>query len=199
MTSETKRRLYTLLVTAINILVQVLFVGYVWWRYYNPMIPKAYWFKGHIYIMSLYAIVLLLFMHIYGATRVGYFKRWDAMLSHLFATICANVFFYAEIALLAYKFPTVKPLVAATVLAFIFELIWLKLVLHWYRLLFPPHKVLLVYGRRRSRRRVRSWQNAGISFRSSGRFQRKSWERRCWMRMMRSCSGTSRMRFATGF
>lgn len=147
MTSETKRRLYTLLVTAINILVQVLFVGYVWWRYYNPMIPKAYWFKGHIYIMSLYAIVLLLFMHIYGATRVGYFKRWDAMLSHLFATICANVFFYAEIALLAYKFPTVKPLLAATVLAFIFELIWLKLVLHWYRLLFPPHKVLLVYGR----------------------------------------------------
>lgn len=147
MTSETKRRIYTLLVTAVNVAVQVLLVGYVWWRYYNSMIRIAFWVKGHIYIMSLYAIVLLLFMHIYGATRVGYLKRWDAMLSHLFATICANVFFYAEIALLAYKFPTVKPLAAATVLAFIFELIWLKLVLHWYRRLFPPHKVLLVYGR----------------------------------------------------
>lgn len=147
MTLETKRRFYTLLVTTITVLVQVLLVGYVWWRYYNSMIRIAFWVKGHIYIMSLYAVVLLLFMHIYGATRVGYFKRWDMALSHVFATICANVFFYAEIALLAYKFPTVKPLLAATVLAFVFELVWLKLVLHWYRLLFPPHKVLLVYGR----------------------------------------------------
>ena len=97
MTLETKRRFYTLLVTTITVLVQVLLVGYVWWRYYNSMIRIAFWVKGHIYIMSLYALVLLLFMHIYGATRVGYFKRWDTALSHVFATICANVFFYAAV------------------------------------------------------------------------------------------------------
>ena len=60
------RRLYTLAVSGINILVQTMFMTMVWKQYYNPYIRIPFWTRGHWYIMTLYFAMLMFFTHVYG-------------------------------------------------------------------------------------------------------------------------------------
>lgn len=144
---EIKRRIYTLLIAGVNILVQTGIIGYVWYQYYNPIIRIPFWTKGHWYILTIYCFVLLFFTHIYGGLKIGYLKKPDALLSQIFATLCANLVFYAEVSLLAYYFPTPLPLIWVTIADIVFVFIWLQITVIIYSRLFPPHQVLLIYGR----------------------------------------------------
>ena len=90
---EIKRRLYTLAVAGINILMQEILVDGMWRQYYNPYIRIPFWTKGHWYIMTLYVVVLMFFTHIYGGLKIGYQKPFDVMLSQIVAIICANTVF----------------------------------------------------------------------------------------------------------
>lgn len=124
-----------------------MFMSFVWKQYYNPYIRIPFWTKGHWYIMTLYLIVLMFFTHIYGGLKIGYLKRFDALLSQIVAMICANVIFYVEIVLLAYHFLSVTPILAVTIADILFILFWTKMSMKLYRHLFPPHSILLIYGR----------------------------------------------------
>lgn len=144
---EIWRRIYTLIVSGINIFIQTMFMSFVWKQYYNPYIRIPFWTKGHWYIMTLYLLVLMFFTHIYGGLKIGYLKRFDALLSQIVATICSNVIFYVEIVLLAYHFLSVIPILAVTLADILFILLWTKLSMKLYGQLFPPHLILLIYGR----------------------------------------------------
>jgi len=145
-TSDTKRRLYILVVSAINLGIQTALCGSVWYQYYNPIIRIPFWTKGHWYIITLYCLILIFFTHIYGGFKIGYLKKWDSMFSQIFATICANMVFYAEIALLAYYFPTPLPLLRITFINILFVIIWLQITTFLYSRMFSPHEILLIYG-----------------------------------------------------
>lgn len=146
-TQEIRRRIYTLTVSAINIFIQTMLMTFVWKQYYNPYIRIPFWTKGHWYIMTLYMVVLMFFTHIYGGLKIGYLKRFDALLSQIVATICANVIFYIEIVLLAYHFLSVAPILAVTLADTMFILLWIRISMKLYERLFPPHSILLIYGR----------------------------------------------------
>lgn len=145
-TSDTKRRIYILLVSGISLIVQTIFCGIVWYQYYNPLIRIPFWTKGHWYILTLYCLILIFFTHIYGGFKIGYLKKWDSMFSQIFASICSNLIFYAEIALLAYYFPTPFPLLCTALIDIVFIILWLQITTKIYGSLFPPHKICLIYG-----------------------------------------------------
>lgn len=161
---EIYRRIYTLMVSGVNILVQTGVVGWVWYKYYNPLIRIPFWTKGHWYILTIYCFALLFFTHIYGGLKIGYLKRPDALLSQIFAALCSNVVFYAEISLLAYYFPTPAPLLYATIFNLLFIVIWLLVTVAVYNFLFPPHKVLLIYGRNKEQDAVKKLKQRADKF-----------------------------------
>ena len=144
---EIKRRLYTLAVSGVNILMQEILVDGMWRQYYNPYIRIPFWTKGHWYIMTLYVVVLMFFTHIYGGLKIGYQKPFDVMLSQIVAIICANTVFYVEVVLLAYKFLPITPIMVVTGINICLVLVRTEASMKLYRKLFPPHRVLLVYGR----------------------------------------------------
>jgi len=144
---EIKRRLYTLAVAGVNILMQEMLMDRMWRQYYNPYIRIPFWTKGHWYIMTLYVVVLMFFTHIYGGLKIGYLKPFDVMLSQIVAIICANTVFYVEVVLLAYKFLPITPIMVVTGINICLVLVWTEASMKLYRKLFPPHRVLLVYGR----------------------------------------------------
>ena len=143
------RRLYTLAVSGINILVQTMFMTMVWKQYYNPCIRIPFWTRGHWYIMTLYFAMLMFFTHVYGGMKIGYLKRFDILLSQGVATVCASVLFYGEIFLLAYRFLTIVPIAAVTVVNIAFSVAWTWIAAKAYSRLFPPHRILLIYGRQK--------------------------------------------------
>ncbi len=144
---EIKRRLYTLTVAGINILMQEILMDRMWRQYYNPYIRIPFWTKGHWYMMTLYVVVLMFFTHIYGGLKIGYHKQFDVMLSQIVAIFCANTVFYIEVVLLAYRLLPITPIVIVTGINIFLVLVWTKAAMKMYGKFFPPHKILLIYGR----------------------------------------------------
>ena len=105
---DTKKRMYTLSVIAISVVIQTLIILVVWLGYYNnkPIIRKIFVLRGHYFIMVLYAIVLFAFNRSCGSMKIGYYKMPDIMFSQMVANIASNVVLYLEICLLAYGFPS---------------------------------------------------------------------------------------------
>ena len=119
---------------------------YVWVRYYNTELPKAYYFWGHVFISVVYFAILLLISIMYGGLRIGSYRMIELLFSQGFSTILTNVIFYAIIALLAYHFPTPLPLIAGMVLQGVLIGVWILLATYGYRALFPPIDLLVVYS-----------------------------------------------------
>ena len=143
---ESIKRMYTLAMALFGIAVQTMFVYVVWINYYNKIIQKAFWYKGHFFIMCIYFIVLFFFTRTYGGLKIGYLKTGEVMFAQIFANICANFVFYVELCLLKYGFPSPTYLLSAMAVQILFILIQVFFVGKIYYQIFPPYQVLVVYG-----------------------------------------------------
>lgn len=145
---DTKKRLYTLGVITISILIQTLIVLIVWLGYYNnkPIIRKIFVLRGHYFIMVIYAMVLFYFNRNNGSTKIGYYKVPDLIFSQIVSNVSANVVFYLEICLLAYGFPSPVKLIQASLVQNLFNIMWVFIISKIYNKIFNPHKVLLLFG-----------------------------------------------------
>lgn len=143
---ESIKRMYTLAMALIGIAVQTMFVYFVWINYYNRMIQKAFWYKGHFFIMGIYFVILFFFMRTYGGLKIGYLKTGEVMFAQIFANICANFVFYIELCLLKYGFPSPVYLLCAMAVQIVFIIITVYLIGKVYYKIFPPYQVLVVYG-----------------------------------------------------
>ena len=128
--------------------VQSIIFMYVWIYCYNDFMERPYQRLGHYYLAAVYALILYVFSSIYGSLRLGYFKNWELIYTHTLATICANAVSYIPIVLLVKHFKSVMPLIGLTVLQFVVIVVWGHLANGFYRKLYPPRKVIMIYGER---------------------------------------------------
>ena len=119
---------------------------YVWFWHYNTGIPKAFYFWGHVFIAAVYLVMLIFASAMYGGLKIGSFRMIELALSQGFATLITNVVFYAIICLLAYRLPTVIPLLIGMIVQCVAISLWIIASTFGYRALFPPEDVLLIYG-----------------------------------------------------
>lgn len=146
---DTRKRLYTLASVLIGVMLQTVIVFFVWQGYYNStsVIRKIFVFRGHYFVMFIYGAVLYLFNKGNGSLKVGYLKIVDLIFSQLVSNICANVVFYLELCLLAYGFPSPVRLLQAMLVQNVFNIVWVILITKGYQHSFPPHQVLLLFGK----------------------------------------------------
>lgn len=146
---DTRKRLYTLATVLLGVFIQTVIVFFVWQGYYNStsVIRKIFVFRGHYFVMFIYGIVLYLFNKGNGSLKVGYLKIVDLVFAQLISNICANLVFYLELCLLAYGFPSPVRLLQAMVVQNLFNIVWVVLITKGYQRIFPPHQVLLLFGK----------------------------------------------------
>lgn len=142
---ESMKRIVTISVAFISILIQTLCVYYVWIEFYNKMIQKSFWFKGHFFVMGIYFIVLLFFTKTFGGMKIGYLKQGEILFASILANICANFVFYLELCLLKYGLINPIYLLSAMAVQIVFLMIAVLLSGKSYYALFPPYQVLLIY------------------------------------------------------
>lgn len=145
---ESIKRLVVLQLTTIGILIQIAAYGYIWYKYYEPVIKLFFWNKGNWLVIALYAILLIFFTSTYGGTKIGYLKPLDVFLSQVFALLMANAFSYAQISLMCEWFAEPKPILLMTVGQLVFAFLWVFASDAVYKLVFPPRQLLLVHGER---------------------------------------------------
>ncbi len=145
---EQFRRIVKFLSSAIVVALQMTLFWIIWMQYYNNNIELPFFRKGNWLMVALYGILLFFFVNTYGGFKVGYLKKGDIIYSQALATICVNAITYIQICLLDRHFVNAFPLFVLTFVQSIVIAIWANIFQGIYGMLFPPRKMILVYGER---------------------------------------------------
>lgn len=129
--------------------MQTLLYGYTWMTYYGSNIWDApFYRRGNWLVIALYGLLLFLFINTYGGFKIGYLRKLDAIFSQILATLCVNVITYIQICLLDRHFVDVIPFLGFTFIEGIIIAVWANIYQLIYAWLFPPRRMILIYGER---------------------------------------------------
>lgn len=126
----------------------VVIYWFVWNGYYNKIIEAPFWRKGNWLMVALYAGLLAMFYRTYGGFKIAYLKKGNLIWSQILSIIFVNLITYLQIALIDKKFHPVYPMVVMSLAEFGIVALWANVFQIIYRKLFPPKKMLLIYGDR---------------------------------------------------
>lgn len=146
--AESLKRIILLAVSAISLLVQVMLYMVIWQRNYETHMKVILWFKGQLLLVAFYGVLLFFFYVMYGGLKIGYLKSSEVSFSQMLGTFCVNILTYAQISLLSQDLVGASPLIALTIMQFIWIGIWGFLADLLYKGIFPPKKMLLIHGKR---------------------------------------------------
>lgn len=139
------------LLTAASILL--LEIGIYWWAWINYLSKEAgtpFFKKGDWLMIAVYGILLLFFSRMYGGLRIGYLEKGNVIYSQVLSITLVNIITYLQIALLAKHFLNIVPFVYLYVCDIVIVCIWTLITNRLFQKLFPPRKMLLIYGNRPS-------------------------------------------------
>ncbi|MEG0944200.1 MAG: sugar transferase [Angelakisella sp.] len=121
--------------------------AFVWYNHYDEAIGNPFFRKGNWLVIAVYALLSFVFTNIYGGYKIGHLKRGDVMYSAILSTLFVNGVTYLQISLMGRYFLLVSPMAILTVVDVICIVIWAVLAHQLYQTLYPPRKMLLIYGR----------------------------------------------------
>ncbi len=149
---EAFKRLINLSLAGICLVMEVLVFTYIYLEYLYPsidvLIDLNYWFKGYLLQVLLYGCMLFFFSNMYGGLRIGFLKNSEIIFSQVFATLIVNAFTYVQMSLMVTQLFIPVPFVVMTVLQTLIIMIWINIANKIYQKVFPPRRLLLIYGRR---------------------------------------------------
>ncbi len=145
---ERYKRLISTFETVVLMAIHTYLYAMIWYGYYSELMPKKLQFyrRGHWAVIAMYALVLWLFIKLYGGFKVGYLRLFDVIYSQFLSLFCANVVLYFQVCLLTRDYVTPIPLLIMTAIQAIVILLWVFICRFLYMKLYPPRNLLLVYG-----------------------------------------------------
>lgn len=150
---ESVKRMIVLWLNFAGLIFHTAVYAYLWFAYYYPVISKdtfrfKFYKNGHMLMIAIYFVLLFFFFHTYGGLKVGYLKPMEVFFSQVFSLLFVNVITYLQISLMNNWLVKAEYFVGATLLQFIIAGVWIFICNLLYRKVFPPRKMLLVYGER---------------------------------------------------
>ncbi len=126
------------------------FFAFVWYRYYSDTIILPYYRRGNWVVIAIYTILTMIFFKAYGGFKVGYLKKTDMFYSQMLSSICVNIITYFQISLIGRHFMNGFPIVFLTIAELIFIFFWNILIDRIYFLIYPPRRLIILYGSRQA-------------------------------------------------
>ncbi len=120
--------------------------AFVWYNYYSGSIIEPYYRRGNWVLIGIYCLLTALFFKAYGGFKVGYLKKTDMLYSQVISMICVNVVAYFVVSLIGRHFMSVTPIALMTLADFIFITLWTFTTGKIYFLIYPPRKLVILYG-----------------------------------------------------
>ena len=145
-----KRDRYKRLITFASALVLMgILTGifaYVWYENYSETIVLPYYRRGNWTLIAIYCLLIWLFFKAYGGFKLGYLKKTDMLYSQMISMVCVNTVSYFLISLIGRDFMKVSPILQMTFVHFGVIAIWTVLTGKLYFLIYPPRKLVILYG-----------------------------------------------------
>ena len=124
--------------------------AFVWYKDYSNTIVLPYYRRGNWVLIAIYALIIMLFFKAYGGFKLGYLKKTDMLYSQLISIGCANVVAYFLIGLIGRDFMNYVPILLMTFVDFGIIAIWTLFTGKLYFLIYPPRKLIILYGSKRA-------------------------------------------------
>ena len=142
-----KTILFTL--SLINILLMKFLFSWFWYHFFaGTMYTYRFYRRGNYVIIGLYALFLIFFGRMYGATKLGQLRRIEVILSQFLSIFISNLVTYIIISLLAFRFINILPVLVMTLGDFVITVLWSFGASAVYGRIFKSWKILLIYGER---------------------------------------------------
>lgn len=118
----------------------------VWYHSYVDAIVLPYYRRGNWVLIGIYCLLTALFFKVYGGFKLGYLKKTDMLYSQTISMVCVNVVAYFLISLIGRHFMDASPIVFMTFMDLLFIFLWTLLTGKIYFILYPPRKLIILYG-----------------------------------------------------
>lgn len=149
---ESKKRILVLALSLVGLALQTVIYAYVWLNVYYPnlaLLGKAnFYFNAHILVIGIYFMLLFLFENTYGGLKIGYLKTSEVFFSQIFSLLAVNLISYVQISLLRNWIERPAPILIVMLIQLAVSGVWTYICNGIYRKIFPPRKLLLIYGER---------------------------------------------------
>lgn len=143
---EQYKRLVKILFSIVILFLEVAVYGLFWIQYYNVILESPFWRRGNWLMIALYAVLLLLLLKTYGGLKIGHLKRSNLIISQVLSVCMVNGMTYIQISLLDKELQDLKVISAMTLIDIILIVAWVFFFQWLYMKIFPPRKMLFVYG-----------------------------------------------------
>lgn len=147
---EQFKRLIIFVEMAAIIALEALVFWNVWMNYYNRVIPLPYWRRGHWVVIILYILLICFFSRIYGGFKIGYLRLSDVIYSQILSMLLVNITTYLQICLIGRSIMNITPILFVISVDMGIICVWALISKFVYIKLYPPHKMIMVYGDRES-------------------------------------------------
>lgn len=130
----------------VNISLLTAAFALVWYLCYSKEIVLPFYRKGNWMVIGIYVVITIIFNKVYGSYDVGYLKKTEAFYSQIISVFVVNTIEYCQISVIGRDFMHFMPIVFLTMLDIIIVLTWTLLYGALYKKLYPPRKMIIVYG-----------------------------------------------------
>lgn len=130
---------------------------FVWHNLYNTNFGEKigedyfFWQKGNILLLVVYMLVYAIFTKSFNGFRIGYLKTAGLIGSQILGLLATNFVTYLQLSLLGRSLVDVVPLLLLTVYQFLLAAIWAAGANYVYSKIYPPRKMIIVYGNTNAR------------------------------------------------
>ena len=149
---ESFKRLINLCLTAVCLGLEVGVFAYCWMNHFRysvvEMLWRNLWLKGNIVEIAIYGAIRTILSSMYGGMRLGYLKNVELIFSQVFATLIANILIYFELSVMATQLFVPDVFISMMFQQTVIVIIYINVANRFYRIIFPPRKLFLVYGDR---------------------------------------------------
>lgn len=144
------KRIIRLLAVISILTLEIGIYSWTWLNYFSAKAGNPFFRKGDWLMIAVYGMLLLFFSRIYGGLRVGYLEKGNVIYSQVLSVSLVNTITYLQIALLAKRFLNIVPFLLLYICDLVVIFVWTILTSHIFQKLFPPRRLLLIYGNRPS-------------------------------------------------
>ncbi len=144
---ERYKRLILFFTSAVILTAQTAVFMHIWFNDYST-IGSNYFERGNYIVIAQYVLMLFLFYKIYGGLKVGHLRIFNIAYSQFLSIVCVNAITYLQLSLIGrWKLMSnVEPILRMTMIDFAISTIWIVFTRFIYVKVFPPRKLLVIYG-----------------------------------------------------
>lgn len=125
--------------------------SYIWYNFYNKDMIDPFWYNGNILMVCLYAVIYIIATIPFNGFRLGYSKSMGLFGSQVLGILGTNIIEFVLVSLIGRGRLETAPIVTLTVVQLIFAFIWSYAFTWLYTKMYPPRRMIIVYGNKNAR------------------------------------------------